>query len=258
MTTHVYRLTFFISFLAFNTATYAQTAKKETPQYRYAFKGYLRLFYENKSKTTTDFLGNILVEKERNIAILPTIAFSKYRANGQFFELSLTNFNFSHQNSEATREFFFAIDSAGNVIPFNSGQIPSRGAEIVTNHLGLRFEWNMPVFYNKNSSFRPFLGLAFDPSVFYQSTIPFTSAAFPTRVFELSNTVTVVPRLTYAVSERLFIDVNVPFSLVNFSFDYQQTDNPILPTFARETTAFNARLLSNTWTFHLGLGYKLN
>ncbi len=245
------------SFLSLNNVVQAQTSKKEASQYRYVFKGYLRFFYENKSIRTTDFSGNVTLEKVRNAAILPTIGIAKYRKDGQFFELSLTNFNFFYQNEEIIREVIFGIDSFGNRVTILD-KIPSRGAEILTNHLGLRLERSFPLLSNKNNRFQPVVGLSCDPSVFYQSTTPFTSAAFPTRVFELSNTVAFIPRLTYAVSNRFLIDLNVPISLVKFAFDYRYDSDPRLPTFARETTGFSATLLSKMWAIRLGLGYRFN
>lgn len=229
----------------------------DTPQYRYAFKGYLNFSDEKKLDTQTDFIGNISVTNEQNITLLPRIALSKYRKNGQFFELSLTNFEFSNKKSQTENKVLFAFDSLGNRISINAGQIPIRGAQVFTNHFGFRFEWSFPMYKNEESTLKSYIGISTDPSLFFQKIVPFTSAAFVTHVGQLSNTFILIPRLTYSCSKRLFIDVNIPISFLELATKYRFENNPSLPTFARDTFNFTARLPSNFWAIRLGIGYKI-
>lgn len=246
-------------FLILNHVAFAQNVKKETPQYRYAFKGYLGFLNEKSVNSQTDFRGNVQTTTQRNTAILPTIGVSKYRKNGQFFEIGLTNFDFSRRNSETTLDVLFTIDSFGNPIKVVGQQIlfPSRGAYVLTNHLGFRCEWNFPLFKNEDSAIKSYIGVSTDPSLFFQNITPFTSAAFPTRTFEAANTFSLIPRLTCALSNRFFIDINAPISLVKLTFNYTLEENPILPTFARDQTSFNARFFTNILHIRFGLGYKI-
>ncbi len=248
---------FIASFFISSNVIFAQNAKNETPQYRYVFKGYLRFFDDKQSNSQTDVDNNIYTTTRRNSILLPTIALTKYRKDGSFWEFGVTDFDFSYNKNQNDVQLLFQRDSFGNLVPA-TGDIPSRGIETWTNHLGLRFERSFPLLANKNKRFQPFLGLSCDPSVFYQKISPLNAAAFQTRVFELSNTITFIPRLTYAVSKRFLIDLNAPVSLVTFAVDYRKDDNPTLPSFARETTGFNARLLAKIWAVRLGVGYTFN
>ncbi len=246
------------SFLSFNNRVQAQTSKKEAPQYRYVFKGYLRYFDDKQSNSVTNVDNNIFTTTTRKTLLLPSIALTKYRKDGSFWEFSITDFNFSYDKNQRSVQILFQRDSFGNLVPVTDFSLPSRGTEVFTNYLGLRFERSFSLISNKNSRFQPFLGLSCDPSVSYQKVTPFSSATFQTKVFELSNTLTLTPRLTYTVSKRFLIDLNVPVSLIKFSANYRSEDNPILPTFARKTTDFNAQLLSKIWAIRLGIGYVFN
>ncbi len=242
-------------FLFFSTQLLAQIEKKETPQYKYAFKGYLTFSDDKKTSilTTTDSTRTQTTTQFQS-AILPSIGWSKFRKNGRFTEINLTRLRFDYQESK-TENKVFQRDSFGNLVP--AGDIPTRGTKLWTNAIGLRFEWNFPVFHLENNDFNAYLGISTDPSVYFQKTESFSSAAFPTQIFDISNTFTCIPRLTYAVSNRLFIDLNIPISFFTFGVNYNYQDNPTLHNYARSTTNLTAYYPTNIWALRIGIGYKI-
>ena len=246
---------FLIIFLTTFNCISAQI-KHDTTLYNYAFKGYLNFTDNIKTTIITDDTLFIQKNTERNKTILPAIGWSRFRKNGRFREFVITRLSLDYQYKKSENKLLFQRDSSGNIIPVIIN-IPSREVKIWTNNLGLRFEWNFPIFRKENSDFIAFLGVSMDPSVFYQKIKPMSTASFPTRVFELSNTLTVIPRVTYAFTNRFFMDINMPFSFVTFSGNYTYEDNPVLPSFARESINFRTRLPSNIWAIRLGIGYKI-
>jgi hypothetical protein len=244
-----------ITFLLITNSISAQI-KHDTTLYHYAIKGYLNFTDNTKTTIITDDTLFIQKNTEKNKTILPTIGWSRFRKNGRFNEFGITRLSLDYQYKKSENKLLFQRDSFGNIIP-GIVDIPSREVKIWTNNLGLRFEWNFPIFRKENNDFVAFLGFSTDPSVFYQKILPGTMASFPTRVFELSNTITLIPRVTYAFTNRFFMDINMPFSLVTFSGNYTHEDNPVLPSYARESINFRTRLPSNIWAIRLGIGYKI-
>jgi hypothetical protein len=141
-------------------------------------------------------------------------------------------------------------------VPVNI-DVPSRETETWTNTIGLRFEWNFPFFHEENDRFQSFFGISTDPSLFYQKINTVFTSFFPSRTFELSNTITIIPRVTYALSNRFFLDINAPISFITLDANYKVHKNPNLPSFARETVNFSAPLPTNFWAIRFGIGYKI-
>jgi len=121
----------------------------------------------------------------------------------------------------------------------------------------LRFEWNYPIFKEKLGRFQPFLGISADPSVFYENIEPYSTATFPTIYFDARNTVSIIPRIQVSLSERLFLDLNVPISMFSSVVAFRYYGNPILPTYARRMTDFSTKFLPSNLNIRLGLAYRI-
>jgi hypothetical protein len=245
----------FIAFLCLTTHSIsAQNDKKGTPQYKYAFKGYLNILADNKTITLTDDTSRTQINSSKKRTIFPTIGLSRFRGNGRFFEMGVTRLSFNYQEL-STENKVFQRDSLGNIVP--GGDVPTRGAKVWTDNIGLRFEWNFPFYYKENRDFNTYLGISMDPSVYFQKNESLNSAAPSTRIFELSNTLTVIPRITYSLSSRCFLDLSVPISFTTFDINYKFDSDPRLPISARETIDLGTRLPTHIWVIRLGLGYKI-
>jgi hypothetical protein len=227
----------------------------DNPIYKHAFKGYLTISENSKTTVLKDtFRQQTTVVK--NAAVLPSIGWVKYRKNGQFREISLTQIKVLQEVSETQNKLFNTLDSFGNIIAL-AGDIPGRGLTTWIAQLGVRIEWNFPIYYREKRNLAGFIGISTDPFLFFEKTKPVLSASFPARTAQLSNTFSLIPRLTYALSNRLFVDLNVPISFTTLNLNYQYVDSPILPKYARETLNFRAHFPSNFWGIRVGLGYKI-
>jgi hypothetical protein len=233
----------------------AQIDTKETPQYKHALKGYLTIMETNKTNILTDSTRQQTTNLSKT-TLLPSISWVTFRKNGRFREMGITQFKVMHESTQTQNELFQTRDSLGNLIPV-SVSFPGRGSAIWSAQLGTHFEWNFPIYYRETHSFACFFGISTAPSLYFAKTTPFSSASFPSRVFELSNNLSLIPRMTYMVSNRLFLDMNIPISFTTFDVNYYHVDSPILPTYARTTLNFRAYLPTNFWAIRFGIGYKI-
>jgi hypothetical protein len=233
----------------------AQIDTKETPQYKHALKGYLTITEVNTTNIFTDSIRQRTTNLSKT-ALLPSVSWVKFRKNGQFREMGITQFNVLHESTETENKLFQVRDSFGNIIPGTISFL-GRGTATWSAQLGLQFEWNFPIYYRETRNFACFVGVSTAPTLYFEKITSFSSASFPSRAFELSNTLSIIPRMTYAVSNRLFVDINIPISFTTFDVNYYHVDSPILPTYARTTVNFRAHLPINLWAIRFGIGYKI-
>jgi hypothetical protein len=234
----------------------AQKTKKETPQYKNAFKGYLNLLDGRKTTIITDDTSFRETIKTHNRALLPTIGWSKYRKNGRFTEIGITRMKFDYDYKSKEWQLLFYRDTLGNFIPIQQNVIIPE-TEIWTNTVGLRFEWNFPFFHEEGKRFQSFLGISTDPTLSYQKINTVFTSFYSSRVLALSNSITVIPRITYALSNRFFLDINAPISFITLNVNYKVDKNPTLPSYARETVNFRAHLPTTIWAIRFGIGYRI-
>ena len=248
-------LTIFVAQLFSQNANNSKPNTK--PVYRYALKGYLNIFHEKSLVSETSVFNQTTVTSQIQTTFLPTFGISKQHKNGSFSEMSLTHFNFLHDDIRRDNTYFSTVDSLGNLLTIPR-QVQFRyGTETWTNEIGIRWEYDYPVFYGKMGVFQPFFGISTDPSVFYEKKVPFSTGKFPTNVAAIRNTFSFIPRVKVALSSRLFLDVHCPIAVYSMALTYKKEENPILPTYARKSLDFSKQLFSSTFNFRIGLGYKI-
>jgi hypothetical protein len=234
---------------------------KKTPDYRFGLKAYLGVSHYSKFDEKVDANGNIATTTQSKTEVLPTFGVSKLKKNGSLYELSFTHLNFKREDIYTERTIFFTHDSLGNLVQAGSFIIPSRGARVISSHIGMRFEWDYPILKNLIADYmdkvRPFVGISIDPSVFYENIVPHTTATFPTIAFEARNTISIIPKIIVELSPRLFLDVHAPIAFVSAVATYAYEANPILPTYARNETSFSTKFFPPLWNIRLGLGYRI-
>ena len=239
---------FLLTLSLFAAQLFGQNTNKTKPVYRFGVKAYLNVSHENKyDRYTDDLLYRTTVTTQKSTDVFPTFGFSKNKKKGRFYEISFTHFSFKHDDA-LTQHWLDTV---------NMTQIPSRGAKSNTAYVGMRYEWNFPVFYEKMGRFQPYIGVSTDPSVFFENIEPYTTATFPSIVFEARNTISVIPRAVANLSSRLFLDLNMPISVFSVAATYSYYGNPILPTYARSGTDFTTKFFTPQFNIRLGLGYRI-
>jgi hypothetical protein len=121
--------------------------------------------------------------------------------------------------------------------------------------LGFRFDYSIPLFSGEKSQF--YLGISDEPLVFYKKVLPYTSASFPATIVELKNNVALMPRFVTNLTEKVFLDFNIPLSLFSMSYRYENNKNPILPIYQQRSNTFESGFLPKNWQFRMGLGVRI-
>lgn len=224
-------LCFTLFLLIFNLNTiHGQTkAEKKDDTVRKYLKVYLETRYESK-QSLISLGGRTISNQSKYFKIYPSIAFNKIHSDGRFFEMSFALQNLEYRNELSENR----IDSL-NIIQ------PTRGAETFSLAIGSRFEWAWQL--KNGGTNQLYLGFSANPIFFYDNVVPFTTASFPSHQFDLTTGLSVVPRWCWQLTDRLLMDVNIPFTFTEIDLNYSYIGNPSLSTFAREKTELKSKFV---------------
>ena len=208
-------------------------------------KGYLNIIPTfNRLSLQTD--TSKIFDKRSTISMQPSFSFARMKIKGSFFQVSLTRFRLS--NSDNLSEI---------INPTSSTLIPARGAKTLSFNISTLLEWGIPIAYQPDNKSNFFLGWGIGESISYNSLKPYSSAAFPYKITNLSLNYSVVPSWQYSISEKSFLTVDLPYTFAITSFEHRFYNNPILPTYARRTTDPNLIWTPKDLRLRIGLGVRL-
>ncbi len=176
----------------------------------------------------------------------PSIAFQWKSKTNNFHEIELTNFMV---NKVGTTTEYVSDTSA-------SGQLVS--GEYMTNiALSLRYEYIAILNKSKNSKVVPSIGFGVNP-YFRRSSISYeSSTSFPSSNQSIGLRTFVTPRITYFLTSKLFLDVNIPICLFDNFISTESTDNPAVPISQREISSYNFNQFPKFISGRVGIGLKL-
>lgn len=224
-------------------------AQNTNIDYKNALKIYnLTSFDEyEKSRKINDTSSDAFYYTTKTLQILhPTIAFQWKTKKNNFHEIELTNFKLD--KLETTTEN--RDDTAGN------GQVIS-GNNLITTSISARYEYILNFNKTKVTKLVPSLGFGINPYYRQNKYSPKTSASFSTSELYLGAKVFVTPRLTYYLSSRLFIDINIPICFFDLYFLSDKEDNPSIPQEERTISTFNFNQFPKVFSGRVGVGLKL-
>ncbi len=233
-------LTILMLTLSLSSITHAQN--KNLSGGKYAVKLYnTASWLEHKEPFNSGiFTGNTTTEHFRYLH--PSVAISVKNARGNFHELELSDLQFSRRNEE----------SLLTGIP-----LALAGSKIKTVNIALCYEYVINFFKKKNTRFMPAIGLAAMPYFERTSSTPVLSTDYPTSQLYTGVRAFITPRLTYAVSQRLFVDLNIPFCVVDMYLDKSVRNNPGMPVYEQSNEVFNFEAVPEFYSFRIGAGIRL-
>jgi len=146
-------------------------------------------------------------------------------------------------------EDFEGIDAGGSIIPVE-------GSLDWQIDVGLRYEF-MLNFLRDELRHGLFVGTSVAPYFNYWNTVPKTSASFPANTKVFGTRLHLIPRYTYDISKKWFVDVNFPIEVVDAFVHRNYWGNPILSSNERVRTDIQANFFDNVFRFRIGIGLKL-
>lgn len=174
----------------------------------------------------------------------PTVAFRIKNARNDFHEIELTKFEVGSE------DFLSTLDQSGVIIPMAGGKTN-------TTVIAIRYEYTLNFNKRKNSKLMPAIGLALMP--YYQRThfTPVLATEFPATKTQIGAKGFLIPRLNYAISSRLFLDVNVPFCVTDMYVEIKNAQNPTLTQQEQKNDTGNFDGLPQFYSFRVGVGLNI-
>ncbi len=173
--------------------------------------------------------------------ITPSFVISKPRIS---HEIGISRFRIKHDDIY-TEE---STNSGGSVIP-------ASGYKRTDFDLNIRYEYAFRLIKIKKhqlsiaASTEPYIGLA--------KSLPYTSDRFPVRFSALGNRLFMIPRAIFSLSDRLFLDINVPIEMMHLYRNITYTEDPSKTEEQRRFGSTVADFFDSPFRFRVGFGFNL-
>lgn len=227
----------------YTCGAYAQTEvveKPTIPNYKQAVKAYVSgLFTPNHNKYNW-----------RPIAVPfdyvhPSAAVMIQTKRGNYHELELSQLSFG-RTEEST-----------GIKDTNSAYKYRTDYRLYHTAIALRYEYIIMLNKRKEARFATSIGWSAMPYFERLSVMPYITSFYPMMTMNLGVRSFIVPRLIVNVSERVFLDANLPLCVLDMGTTSQNIQNPTLPAAAQKYSVWNLELMPGYFSARLGLGVKL-
>jgi hypothetical protein len=220
---------------------YAQNKNLDS---KYAVRLYNTTSWEKK--TEPYYMGSFTgrTTHEQFQFLHPSISFRAKNKRNNFHELELYSLRLDEREEVST-------------INTNFGPITMAGGKITTTNIAVRYEYTINFMKKKNSRLMPAIGIAAMPYFERTDFDPVLSTQYPTSQIYAGVRGFIIPKLTYAVGSRMFLDLSIPLCFADTYFDRTKQKNPILPHAEQQTDVFNFEAAPQFYSVRVGLGLKI-
>lgn len=224
-------------------------AQESPREYSRALKLYNLTDWERYSDSWTLRDTNFFNLEQSSLRIFhPTIAYQWQSKKGNYHELELISFQLSNREE--------AVEAATPATGTNSQLIQS---EITfAAGLSLRYEYQISIRPKDEKPWDFSVGVGLNPYYFYQRFSAEISTMFPTSVSTFGTRVFAIPRFTWHLSPRVFLDVNLPICMGEYRHQYRYDESPVLQVSERGQRAIDYSLFPALFSGRIGIGIKLN
>lgn len=214
----------------------SQAFAQEEKNTQYQFK-----VYSNFEYTLSDFV-DIVEYKSFQFDITPSFVISKPKVS---HEIGISKLHIGHDSSYKKEE----------TLPDGS-VIAAEGAKQSHFHLNIRYEYGLNLI-KINKKHQLSIATSVEPYIWFDKSIPRTSENFPNRLTTVGSKFHLTPRATFSLSERLFLDVNMPIEIMDVYRLSNYTENPILTEEQRRYSDTRSDFFDSVFQFRIGLGFNL-
>jgi hypothetical protein len=216
--------------------------------YKFALKIYNQSSFEQSSnKASVDTLNNNVQNANSTLQYIhPTIAFQWRTKKQNFREIELINF-YVNKKTESLEQ----LDSNGNVDNVLSKR------DVYSSGISMRYEYTVIFKKLKASNFVPSISYAASAYFNHDQFVPKSSNAFKNIQSTLGARGFIIPRLTYFVGSKLFVDLNVPICIMDLYYHVNENENPGIPLNQQRISNINFELFPKVISVRLGVGIKI-
>jgi hypothetical protein len=232
--------------LAFTNTANAQNTNLD---YSGALKIYNLTSYE--TYTTSVFTdttnSNYHFSKHSALTVFhPTVAYQWKTTKSNFHEVELTGLMFANKRSQTV-----LMNDSTNINPTIGGM------NTLTSELSLRYEYILTFNKMKESKFVPSVGFGLNPFYRRISNRPVLSNMYPSSERQFGVRAFITPRITYFVTQKFFLDLNIPLCFSEFNLTALRQDNPVIPFDHRTTSTINFYQFPKFLSARIGIGIKI-
>ncbi|MCB9246393.1 MAG: hypothetical protein H6606_08175 [Flavobacteriales bacterium] len=179
--------------------------------------------------------------------VQPTLAFQWNTPRNTFHEIELTQLRFYGISNKSDR----INDTTGHIEP-----VPM-GSDMRIAEVSVRYEYNFYLNRSTSQKLIPSAGIGINPYFRLTDSSPRNSNSFPTRQTNSGAMFFLMPRLLYHISDKLFLDLNMPICLADSYLDVNKVENPLFTEGQQRTSSYNFQLFPQIVSGRLGIGLKL-
>lgn len=171
-----------------------------------------------------------------------TPAFQMFNRKGNFHELELNQ---------------FSIIKNTMTWPQPSTRVQTGDVRYNLFDFSFRYEYGIQWLKNKNlGRFKLYTGIGINPRYSFSRINPESSIAFSQKSNILELSAQIVPRISYKLTERIDLDLNMPFNFGTFLINRSVSSNPNLANARQLYTQTNFSVPTDQLQFRLGLTFK--
>ena len=232
------------------TCNWAQNTNLD---YQYALKISNQTSYEKFNKITSNFDSTMNLISTSSLQVFhPTISYQWRAKNQNFHEIEITSFNMKRSTSLTE----IVGDSITPPSPGYVG-IPIAGGRSINALISLKYEYIMTFRKMKEKKLVPSFGFAINPFFKHTSFSPVLSSVYPSKEQILGVRFFATPRLTYYVTPKFFVDINLPLCVASTYFMNDVSENPVVPINERRTSTFSFETFPAILNARIGIGIKI-
>jgi len=215
--------------MSFQDQAFAQEEKNT----QYRFKVYYNFNYINLE------IGASYQDKSSHFgAITPSFVISKPRVS---HEIEISQFNIKKNY-------------------YDEGEISSNLTS-PRERKSLQLQWNMRYEYAINilkiKRYQLSVAASAEPYLDFFKYTSLTPADFPSKLTIIGNKFHLIPRATFALNDKLFIDVNIPIEIMNTYKTTSYLENPAWAEENRRISYTRSNFFDSVFRFRVGLGFNL-
>lgn len=229
---------FILCLLSFGA--YAQQNAKSLKVKLYNQSSYIK----NESSYKANGILNFRTEKSSQI-ISPKFAIAYTNNAGNTHEIEINKFTIGLNNTEDRDS-----DSSNyNVIA---------GAETNIIDFSFRYEFTPHSKKDKLNNKGTFsVSYGVQPYFNYSNINPAISTVFPETLTNIGFLGYIAPRYMYQFSDKLYLDINIPFNLIETNYNAIVIDDPTKSKTERRTSSLNFNMLPMNYNLRIGLAYRI-
>ena len=189
---------------------------------------------------------NEYVKEINGFNFSPSLVF--YSKKGNSSEIEISRLDYSNKYNEK----YTILDSTGAILNVMSGNTHKQF------ELYLRYEYRLKLFKKKDwKKTKLILGFSGTPFVVWDKTEPVLNTEFTKHKTIVGFYLSVIPRIEYSISERWYLDLNIPVAIFTSHYTSFRNEDPSLPSEERSKNIFDFYNGPISYAIRLGIGFKI-